>query len=128
MENIPPHLIINWDQTGLYLVPSSNWTMAEKGKKRVSIRGLRDKQMITRVFCGSMIGEFLPPQLIYGGKTDRCHPVAAFPSDWDVTHNIKHWSNEATMIRYLKKYHCTIYRLYQSTIGRRYWSSSVGNF
>ena len=71
MENIPPHLIINWDQTGLYLVPSSNWTMAEKGKKRVSIRGLKDKRMITGYFV-ALIGEFLPPQLIYGGKTDRC--------------------------------------------------------
>ena len=45
MENIPPQLIINWDQTGLYLVPSSNWTMAQKGKKRIRIRGLNDKRM-----------------------------------------------------------------------------------
>ena len=102
MEDIPPELIINWDETGLYLVPSSNWTMAQKGTKRIRIRGLKDKRMITGVFCGSLIGEFLPPQLIYGGKTDQCHPVAPFPADWDIHHNIKHWSNEVTMIRYLK--------------------------
>lgn len=58
--------------------------------------------MITGVFCGSLIGEFLSPQLLYGGKTDRCHPLAPFPADWDIHHNIKHWSNEVTMIRYLK--------------------------
>ena len=42
MENIPPDVIINWDQTGLYLVPSANWTMAQKGNK--SIRGLQDEK------------------------------------------------------------------------------------
>ncbi len=101
MENIPPDLIINWDQIGLYLVPSTNWTMAKKRSTRIPICGLQDKRMITGVFCGSLIGEFLPPQLIYGGKTNRCHPLSPFPSKWDITHNAKHWSNETTMIRYL---------------------------
>lgn len=59
MENIPPQLIINWDQTGLYIVPSSNWTMAQKGKRRMSIHGLKDKRKITGVFYGSMVGDFL---------------------------------------------------------------------
>ena len=30
MEGIPAELIINWDQTGLNLVPSSSWTMERK--------------------------------------------------------------------------------------------------
>ena len=102
MEDIPPELIINWDQTGLNLVPTSNWTMAQKGQKRVSIKGLRDKRMITGVFCGSLVGEFLPMQVIYGGKTDRCHPPTPFPNDWDITHNNKHWSNETTMLQYIE--------------------------
>ena len=68
MEDIPPQLIINWDQMGLNLVPASNWTMAQKGQKRVSIKGLRDKRMITGVFCGSLVGEFLPMQVILGEK------------------------------------------------------------
>jgi len=33
--NIPPNLIIDWDQTGSYFVPVSSWTMAEKGAKQV---------------------------------------------------------------------------------------------
>ena len=57
--------------------------------------------MITAVMCGSLVGEFLPMQIIYRGKTDRCHPPVPFPSDWDITHNSKHWSNELTMIRYI---------------------------
>ena len=51
MEEIPLELIFNWDQTGLHLVPTSNWTMAKKGSKRVEMKGLEDKRQITAVFC-----------------------------------------------------------------------------
>ena len=27
MKEIPPELILNWDQTGINLVPASGWTM-----------------------------------------------------------------------------------------------------
>lgn len=50
-----------------------------------------------------MIGDFLPIQLIYGGKTNRCHPQFSFPSDWHVTHSKKHWSNEQTMLQYIEE-------------------------
>lgn len=30
MEEIPSQLILNWDQTGIHSVPTSNWTMASK--------------------------------------------------------------------------------------------------
>ena len=103
MEEVPPQLVLNWDQMGLNLVPASTWTMERQGTKRVRINGFKDKQMITGVFCGNLIGEFLPMQLIYGGKTKRCHPTTQFPTDWDITHNTKHWSNETTMISYIKK-------------------------
>ena len=33
---IPPELAINWDQTGVNVVPSSQWTQAEK-----ELQGLR---------------------------------------------------------------------------------------
>ena len=103
MEEIECELIFNWDQTGLNLVLSSNWTMERRGTKHIRIKGFKDKRMITGVFCGSMIGEFLPVQLIYGGKTKRCHPPQSFPSDWNITQNQKHWSNEETMLMYVEK-------------------------
>ena len=31
MEEIPFDLILNWDQTGLHIVPGCEWTMEEKG-------------------------------------------------------------------------------------------------
>ena len=48
--------------------------MAKRGDKSVSIKGLSDKRNITFTFVITLAGEFLPLQIIYGGKTDRCHP------------------------------------------------------
>jgi len=102
-EEIPPELVLNWDQTGTKLVPSASWTMQEKGSKRVELVGLNDKRQITTVFCGSLVGAFLPIQLIYKGKANRCHPHFDFPLDWDITHSPKHWSTEQIMIQYVDK-------------------------
>ena len=101
MEEIPPAMILNWDQTGIHLVPSSLWTMDKQGSKRVEIVGSNDKRMITAVLCGSLVGNFLPIQLIYKGKTNRCHPRFQFPLDWHTTHSPCHWSTDNTMKDYL---------------------------
>ena len=101
MDEIPPELILNWDQTGLNLIPSSSWTMEQRGARRVEIIGLNDKRMIIAVFCGTLCGDFLPLQLVYQGKTERCHPKYNFPEDWHITHSPNHWSTEETMKDYL---------------------------
>ncbi len=98
---IPAELILNWDQTGIRIVPSSNWTMEKKGSKRVEMTGVNDKRQITAVLCGNMLGDLLPLQIVYKGKTPRCHPRFQFPLDWDITHSIKHWSTEQTMLKYI---------------------------
>lgn len=102
MEDIPPQLVFNWDQTGISIVPGSSWTMEAKGTKRVEIAGMGDKRQITAVLCGAMSGEFLPPQLIYQGKTTACLPRHQFPEDWHVTYTPNHWSNEDKMIEYIE--------------------------
>ena len=48
-----------------------------------------------------MLGDFLPVQLIYTGKTKRCHPPFSFPKDWLISHTPNHWSNEESMIDYI---------------------------
>ena len=93
MEDIPPQLVFNWDQTGISIVPGSSWTMEAKGSKRVEIVGMGDKRQITALFCGALSGEFLPPQLIYQGKTTACLPHHQFPTDWHVTYMPNHSSN-----------------------------------
>ena len=103
IEGIPPELIFNWDQTGINLVPSSSWTMELKGSRRVEIKGMDDKRQITCVFCVTILGDVLPTQVIYGGKTDRCHPLFSFPEDWLICHSQNHWSNENTMLDYVNE-------------------------
>ena len=91
MEEIPPELVLTC------------WTMEQVGAKRVEIAGVNEKRQITAVLCGSLTGDYLPMQLIYQGKTNRCHPVFDFLKDWDVTHSPKHWSTENMMLGYIKE-------------------------
>jgi len=100
LNDIP---IFNWDQTGINLVPGTKWTMDKKGKKQIEIAELQDKRQITAVLCGSFVGEFLPSQLIYGGKTKQCHPHYTFPADWVISHSANHWSDEVTMLQYIRE-------------------------
>ena len=100
MNEIPPELtILNWDQTGLNLIPSSSWTMEQRGARHVEITGLNDKYMITAVFCGTLCGDFLP-LLVYQGKTERCHPKYNFPKDWHITHSPNDWSTQEMLKDY----------------------------
>ena len=100
MEEISDSLVINWDQTGIQYVPVSAWTMEKQGMKRVKIKGLNNKRLITAVFAVTKDGYFLPPQIIYKGKTSRCLPLTKFPSGWDITYTKNHWANEETTIQY----------------------------
>ena len=101
-EEIPDALIINWDQTGINYVPVSQWTMAKEGLKRVEVAGVDDKRQITAMFAGSLSGDFLPPQIVYQGKTVKCLPSVEFPKSWDITCTPNHWCNEKTTIRYIQ--------------------------
>ena len=49
-----------------------------------------------------MSGDFLPPQVIYSGKTPKCLPSVKFPNDWSVTYTQNHWANEVTTEEYIK--------------------------
>uniref|UniRef100_A0A1X7UJ38 Uncharacterized protein n=1 Tax=Amphimedon queenslandica TaxID=400682 RepID=A0A1X7UJ38_AMPQE len=42
IEEVPFELTLNWDQTGIKIVPSSSWTMEIQGSKRVEISGIAD--------------------------------------------------------------------------------------
>ena len=69
MDDIPPALVTNLDQTGIHYVPARSWTMEKEGAKRVEITAADDKRQITAIFAGSLSGDFLPPQHIYKGTT-----------------------------------------------------------
>jgi len=101
MEEVPPELVLNWDQTGVKIVPIDTWTMELRGSKHVELIGLQEKQQITTVFCGTLVEVFLPVQLVYKGKTTHWHPQFVFPVDWEITYFPNHWSTGTTMISYI---------------------------
>ena len=68
IKDIPYDLVFNWDQTGLSIIPTENWTMGKAGTKVVPIAHSDDKRQITAVLAESVNGEYLYPQLIYKGK------------------------------------------------------------
>lgn len=69
--------------------------------KRVEVFESDDKRQITAVFGGTMSGDFLPPQLIYQGKSAKCLPKVNFPESWHVTYSENHWSNKGMMEEYI---------------------------
>ena len=77
--------------------------MAKEGSKKVPIAGLEDKRQITAVFGVTLEGHFLPPQLIYQGKTVASLPSTRFPSDWHVTFTPTYWANKSTTLAYIEK-------------------------
>ena len=101
-HNVIDDLLINLDQTGIKLIPSSSYTYAVKGTSDVSATGANDKREITAVVAGSKSGVFLPAQLIYTGKTDRCLPKNKedIPESFHLTKSDSHWATEATMLEY----------------------------
>ena len=62
-KRIPDDLIINVDQTNVYIVPVGDFTLEEKGSKQVPIIGLEDKRQITVLLGCTMSGYFLPLKL-----------------------------------------------------------------
>jgi len=101
-HHIPPQMIINIDQTPLPFVLISKYTLEKRGAKRISVSGTADYRQITGTLGITMAGDFLPPQLIYQGKTSRCQPQYNFPKEFHVTQTNNHWANEQTSLDYLE--------------------------
>ena len=102
-HNIPKSLIINLDQTPSKLVQCGNNTLAKKNSSSVTIAGSADKRSITATFSITLAGDFLPMQLIYGGKTEKSLPRYQFPEGFSLSVNEKHFSNTNESIKLLKE-------------------------
>lgn len=44
MNEIAKELIVNWDQTGVSIIPTGNWTMEKEGVSTVLIANADDKR------------------------------------------------------------------------------------
>lgn len=56
---------LNWDQTGVLIIPTGDWTMAEE---RTSAVYRDDKRQLTAVLAAAAVGEYTAPQLLYKRK------------------------------------------------------------
>ena len=102
-HEIPDDLVMNFDQMPLSYVTIGTTTLEFKGAKSVPVKGKGKGKQITGTFTASATGTFIPMQLIYAGKTDRCHPQGIdFPEGFDVTHSENHWSNEQLACQHIK--------------------------
>ena len=101
-HNIPQNLILNLDQTPLKYVPVSHNTMAKKGVKSVAIAGSADKRSII-TFVITLNGDFLPLQLICGGKTKQSLPQYNFPHSFSLSVNPNHFSNIKESIKMINE-------------------------
>jgi len=102
-HDIPPQLIINLDQTPLSYVSPGKYTFSFRGSKNVPIKGVDDKRQITGTFAVTLNGTFLPVQLIYQGKSNRCLPKFKFPRSFSVSYTENHWSNTEKSIEFFEE-------------------------
>ena len=100
--DISKDVVLNFDQTFLSYITLGNNTLEFEGAKPVPVKGKGKGKQITATFDFSATGRFLPMQLIYAGKTKRCHPQGIkFPSGFDITHSLNHWRNEELAIQHI---------------------------
>lgn len=106
MHEVHTSLVINTDQTGVKLVPSSAWTYEKRNSSSVATIGAEDKRQITVCLGSALSGDLLPLQLIFQGKTERSLPektAASVASLCHLTFSENHWSNQATMQQYISE-------------------------
>ena len=77
--------------------------MAKKNTKTVPIKGSSDKRTITATFAILLQGDFLPLQLIYGGKIRKCLPRFKFPEKFSLSYNETHYSNEKEACKFIEE-------------------------
>lgn len=97
MEDIPPQLIINWDQTGLHYTPFSSWTMEKQGSKHVAIAGIDDKRQLAVLWLASSTTS----SHLQGDDHALFTISYKLPDDWDVCFTPNHWANEDTSLSYI---------------------------
>lgn len=102
---VPPQLVINGDETAVMLVNRARVTRNTAGAKRVRILGMgEDKAQITATIFVTEAGDVLPYQMIFQGKTDRCHPSKEKkPVDCLWAHTASHWQSVATYSEVIEK-------------------------
>lgn len=95
MYNIPPQLVFAADQMGMKLLSTNGKTRITRGTKSVGTIGQDDKRQITVVPVVTAAGKLVTTQLIFAGKTSKCHPTQS-NTDLLYSHSPSHWTTVET--------------------------------
>ena len=93
-------MLINIDQTPLKYALVPNQTMVQKGSKHVAIEGSPYKNAITATFGITYDDQFLPIQLIYGGKPLQSLQRFEFAKAFLLSANEKHFSTPQSLLSF----------------------------
>lgn len=94
-------LVLNLDEYSQSIIPAYKYTLAPKGSKIINNVNYNDKRNISGCLAIALNGNFLPCQLIYKGKTNRCFQKN-IPSSVKITRREdKSWANSETVIHFI---------------------------
>jgi hypothetical protein len=101
--------VINWDQTGMQLVPASNArTYHTKNSLDVSVANGDDKRGYTVVLASAASGKMLPLQVIYGGAEGSLRALpnvlcraTTIAKGFVFAQTPTHWSSQGNMCKYI---------------------------
>ena len=67
--------------------------------REVEITALGDKWQVTATLAGTLLGELLPLQVIFTGKTEKCHHICFSQWLWCVAHPkpLSKWRNNTSL-------------------------------
>ena len=96
--------VLGADETGINVIPRPTRTLAVRGSRQVP--GLVKKALaqITKVTAISLVGDLVPYQLIFGGKTSAVFPSEVIPADGSFySATPSHFANAATTLEFVSK-------------------------
>ncbi|THU78946.1 hypothetical protein K435DRAFT_586887, partial [Dendrothele bispora CBS 962.96] len=128
--NVPPKLVINGDQMGVYVLPNSSRTFDTRGQKQIDVVAKEEKRAFTLFVASTADGDFLPFQQVWGGRSSMSTPSSdadgmdeALEFGFDLTfarsdkNPTSHFSTMKTMKEWLKNIiHPYIQRVIQEDI------------
>ena len=107
---IDPSCVFNADQTNVFYSMESNYTYHAKGSKSVPIKGVDSSSRLTVMLCANMVGEKIPPYLVFKGSTGRSarivrelHTRVGYPNEVELAVHPRAWMDEAKVIDWIER-------------------------
>lgn len=102
--DVPPEVLGNMDETPVYFDMLPGKTVEKKGEKTVKVRTTgSEKCHITAVLTATADGQFLPPMIIFKGKTQRTIKKLKVPKGFLVATQEKAWMDDTLMLQYIDR-------------------------